>query len=134
MTKGGIIFLLWLILYFTQYYQTNPELIWAMISISMFFLIIISFFVIYTDLGFYGIKFHKPFLAIIIAGSIFLYSITMLNLKIYIFSEFNFDIQLFSTYMQFIKKPIGAIVMVGFTSTLFYLSYRIFISRKSYLT
>jgi len=127
------VFLLWLIIYFVNYFHENPELIWPMISMIMFNLIIICFFVIYTDLSFWEIKFHKPFIALIIAGSIFLYSITMLNIKVYVFSELNINTQLFSTYIDFIKLPYGAIVMFVLAASLYYLSYVIFINRKSYL-
>jgi len=127
------VFFLWLILYFTEQIQENSTLIWPMISIIMFNLILICLFVIYTDLGFYGIRFHKPIIALIIAGSIFLYSITLLNIKTYIFSEFKFEVPLFSTYMDFIKLPYGTIFMTVLASSMYYLSYVIFINRKSYL-
>ncbi len=127
------VFLLWLVIYVTGYIQENSDLIWTMISINMFNLIIICLFVIYTDLGFYGIRFHKPIVALIIAGSIFLYAITMLNIKNYVFSEFSFETPLFSAYMDFIKLPYGALFMTMFAGILYYLSYIIFINRKSYL-
>ena len=127
------VFILWLILYFAEQFQANSGLIWSLISIIMFNLIIICLFVIYTDLGFYGIKIHKPFGALIIAGSIFLYSITLLNIKTYVFSEFNFDTSLFSAYIDFLKLPFGAILMTALAGFMYYTSYIIFINRKSYL-
>ncbi len=127
------IFLLWLVLYLTGYFSDNSELIWTLISINMFNLIIIGLFVIYTDLGFYGIRFHKPILALIIAGAIFLYSATMLNIKIQVFSVINFGTKSFSAYMDFIKLPYGALFMTLFAGIIYYLSYIVYVNRKSYL-
>ena len=127
------VFLLWLVIYVMGYIPENSALIWTMISINMFNLILICLFVIYTDLGFYGVRFHKPIVASIIAGSIFLYSITMLNIKSYVFAAFNFETPLFSTYMDFIKLPYGALFMTMFAGILYYLSYIIYVNRKSYL-
>jgi hypothetical protein len=129
----AFVFLLWLVLYFVKYFPENSKLIWPLISIVMFNLIILCFFVIYTDLSFWGIKFHKPMIALIIAFSIFLYSMTILNLEVYVFSELNFNTQLFSAYIDFIKLPYGAIFMTVLAASLYYLSYVIFINRKSYL-
>jgi hypothetical protein len=127
------VFIFWLILYYMKLFDGNSEVIWSLISIIMFNLMIICLFVIYTDLGFYGIKFHKPIIALIIACSIFIYSITLMNINTYVFAELNFDTSLFFSYIHFIKLLFGAIVMTLLTGLFYAISYIIFIHRKSYL-
>ena len=125
-------FLLWLILYLTRYVQEDQGVIWTMISTVVFNLIIVCLFLLYGDLGFYGIRFHKPILLLIIACSFILYSVKISNFE----SDASFQFEIGTTleaYKGFFELPFGALFMSVLAGMIHYISYEIYINRRSYL-
>ena len=126
------VFLLWLILYLAKCVQEDQGVIWTMISTIMFNLIIVCLFVIYGDLEFYGIRFHKLVLLFMIACSILLYSIKISHFE----SDLSFQFEIVTmleAYKGFFKLPFGALFMCLLAGIIHYISYKVFINRRSYL-
>ena len=132
-------FLLWMILYVTRYVQTDQGVFWTMISTVMFNLIIVCLFMIYGDLGFYEIRLHKPILAFVIACSLILYSTKISHFE----SDASFQFEIgtiqfeigttLEAYKGFFELPFGALFMSLLAGIIHYISYRIYINRRSYL-
>ena len=133
-----ILFLLWFILYLTRYVQEDPGVIWTMISIIMFNLIFIYLLAINGDLGFYGIKYHKPILAL---RSILALTITVSIILYFLkFSDFNSDPsnqpliwEILKACKGFFDLPYAALLMSLLAVIIQYISYKVYINRRSYL-
>jgi hypothetical protein len=129
------IFILWLILYFTQLIRQDPGIIWAMISFSMLNLIVIGLIWIGADLKYYDIRYPNTIFFLFLVGSIFLYIVTVNNIENDIFSKMDIAVPwLVEAYIKFIKWPSGALFMTLLAGAVIYLSYTLSINRKSYLS
>lgn len=129
------IFILWLILYFTQLIRQDPGIIWTMISFSMLNLIVIGLIWIGGELKCYDIRYPNTIFFLFLVGSIFLYIVTVNNIENYVFSETDIPAPwFFEAYIKFIKWPSGALFMTLLAGAVIYLSYAVSINRKSYLS
>lgn len=129
------IFILWLILYFAQLIRQDPGIIWTMISFSMLHLIVIGLISIGGDLILHDIRYPNIIFTLFLAGSIFLYIVTMNNIENDVFSEIDIPVPWFvEAYIKFIKWPSGALFMTLLAGVVIYLSYTLSINRKSYLS
>ena len=129
------IFILWLILYFTQLIRQDSGIIWTMISFSMLNLIVIGLIWIGGELKCYDIRYPNTIFALFLVGSIFLYIVTMNNIENDVFSKTGIPVPWFvEAYIKFIKWPSGAIFMTLLAGAVIYLSYALSINRKSYLS
>ena len=129
------IFILWLILYFTQLIRQDPGIIWTMISFSMLNLIVIGLISIGGDLKLHDIRYPNTIFALFLVGSIFLYIVTMNNIENDVFSEMDIPVPwFFEAYIKFIKWPSGALFMTLLAGVVIYFSYTLAINRKSYLS
>ena len=129
------IFILWLILYFTQLIRQDPGIIWTMISFSMLNLIVIGLISIGGELKLHDIRYPNTIFALFLVGSIFLYIVTVNNIENYVFSKTDIPVPWFvEAYIKFIKWPSGALFMTLLAGAVIYLSYALSINRKSYLS
>ena len=129
------IFILWLILYFTQLIHHDPGIIWTMISFSTLHLIVIGLISIGGDLKMLDIRYPNTIFLLFLFGSIFLYIVTMNSIENDVFSEMDIPVPwFFEAYIKFIKWPSGALFMTLLAGAVIYFSYTLSINRKSYLS
>ncbi len=113
-----------LIKFFNTQFGTNNSAFWSILIANGFILSVINIFIIYTELGFFNRKRYQFILLGIIA--VILISLTS---ALY----FGHLRSLFVMGNGFAKSPIEALIFNLVCIGMFYLSYTLFIRRKSFL-
>ena len=118
-------FLVILISHFlSTYFGKDNSTFWTILIANGFILSVINLFIIYTELGFFNTKKYR----LIFLGIIALILIA-LALALYL----GFFRTLFVEGSNFAKSPLDALIFNLICFSMFYLSYVLFIRRKSYL-
>lgn len=109
--------------FFSAYFGKDNSAFWSILVANGFILSVINVFIIYTELGFFNKKRYRfTFLGIIIGV------LNFIALGIFLGYLRSFVIG-----SEFGKTPIHALIFNGICLGMFYLSYTLFIRRKSYL-
>jgi hypothetical protein len=109
--------------FFSSYFGTDNSYFWSILVGNGFILSVINIFIIYTELGFFNKKRYRfTFLGIIIG-----------ILNFIVLGLFLGYLRSFVIGPEFAKTPIHALIFNGIALGMFYLSYTLFIRRKSYL-
>jgi hypothetical protein len=110
--------------FFSSYSGRDNSAIWSILVANGFILSVINIFIIYTELGFFNTKKYRFILlgiiAIILIGS---------SLALYL----GYFRTFFVMGSNFAKSPLEALIFNLVCLAMFYLSYILFIRRKSYL-
>jgi len=110
--------------FFSTYFGKDNSAFWSILVANGFILSVINIFIIYTELGFFNTKRYRfiflGIIAIILIG---------LALALYL----GFFRTLFVMGSNFAKSPFDALISNLICFGMFYLSYVLFIRRKSYL-
>jgi len=110
--------------FFSTYFGTDNSYFWSILVANGFILSVINIFIIYTELGFFNTKKYRfiflGIIAIILIG---------LALALYL----GFLRTAFIMGSNFAKSPLDALIFNLACLVMFYLSYTLFIRRKSYL-
>ena len=110
--------------FFSTYFGTDNSYFWSILVANGFILSVINLFIIYTELGFFNTKKYRfiflGVIAIILIG---------LTLALYL----GFLRTAFVMGSNFTKSPLDALIFNLVCLVMFYLSYTLFIRRKSYL-
>jgi hypothetical protein len=110
--------------FFSIYFGIDNSAFWSILIGNGFILSVINIFIIYTDLGYFNSKEYRLiFLGIIAAIIIALALIFFLG----------FRGSAFFIGANFVKSPLNALIFNLVCFGMFYLSYVLFIRRKSYL-
>lgn len=110
--------------FFSSYFGKDNSTFWTIFIANGFILSVINIFIIYTELGFFNTKKYRFILLAIIA-------IILIGLSLALYMGFLRTA--FVTGSNFAKSPIDALISNLICFSMFYLSYVLFIRRKSYL-
>lgn len=118
-------FLVILISHFlSTYFGKDNSALWSILVANGFILSVINIFIIYTELGFFGKKKYK---------FIFLGIIAIILIALALALYLGFLRKFFVIGPDFAKSPIDALIFNLICFGMFYLSYALFIRRKSFL-
>ena len=110
--------------FFSIYFGIDNTAFWSILIGNGFILSVINLFIIYTDLGYFNTKKYR-----LIFLGILAFVFVGLTLAIY-WGLFH---SLFVREYSFTKSPLNALIFNLICFGMFYLSYSLFIRRKSYL-
>ena len=110
--------------FLNTYFGENNTFFWSILISNGFILSVINIFIIYTELGFFNTKKYRFIFLGILA-----FILIALTLAIY-WGLFH---SLFVREYSFTKSPLNALIFNLICLGMFYLSYSLFIRRKSYL-
>jgi hypothetical protein len=110
--------------FFTTYFGKDNSAFWSILVGNGFILSVINIFIIYTDLGFFNTKKYRLIFLGIIA--LILIALALIFFLGFLRSDFVMG-------SNFAKSPLDALIFNLICFGMFYLSYVLFIRRKSYL-
>jgi hypothetical protein len=110
--------------FFSTYFGKDNSAFWSILVGNGFILSVINIFIIYTDLGYFNTKKYRLIFLCIIA-------IILIALALILFLGFLRSV--FVMGSNFAKSPLDALIVNLICFGMFYLSYVLFIRRKSYL-
>ena len=110
--------------FFNTQFGTNNSALWSILVANGFILSVINIFIIYTELGFFNTKKYR---------FIFLGIIALMLIALALALYLGFFRTVFVVGANFAKSPLNALVSNLICFGMFYLSYVLFIRRKSYL-
>lgn len=110
--------------FFSTYFGKDNSAFWGILVANGFILSVINIFIIYTDLGFFNTKKYR---------FIFLGIIAFILIALALILYLGFLRTFFVMGTSFAKSPLDALIFNLICFGMFYLSYVLFIRRKSYL-
>ncbi len=110
--------------FFSTYFGRDNSTFWTILIANGFILSVINIFIIYTELGFFNTKKYR---------FIFLGIIALMLIALALALYLGFFRTVFVVGANFAKSPLNALVSNLICFGMFYLSYVLFIRRKSYL-
>ena len=121
--KAGML-VLWIALFLTKYTEDAHRIILNILSVNVFNIIVVTAFIIYSDLGYFRTKMYR--IVFLVSTSLTFIFLIWLSLQNYVQYPLSFgpEIQNSST-----EALIYHIICIG----LIYFDYTIFLKRRSYL-
>lgn len=129
----GSIFSLWIFIYLFRHLIGDSGAMWSILSMNAYILSLLLFFIIYHDLKFFENIAHRIFFFIILFLLMLFFYIPQLNIGL-VTSIQTPSKSMIRTLVKILYSEVGRTCWSNiFTAGLLYISYFIFIKRKSYL-